>query len=186
MLGATRQKGGSMTKKENVVKFEPKEKSDKQINKIKLEKKTGAVSVGFEKNTDSGKKETTFTGFQEARKEFKETFQKLKGVMFDILPCLNDDYQDKTVITGYSISYKGKDLMGIVMTAQIELPSQNCPLNINTPFVKFQSYCEANGIDDETQINRTHQKVLSEIFEYTERYIKGESAKQQLPLIKEG
>lgn len=179
-----------MTKEKNVVKFELKEKSDKQIKKIKYNNSKRTVSVFFEKQTETGKKETNFTGDHEVTKEFSDAIQKMKNVLYEITPALDTEFKSETTLNGISLSYQNDEMMGMVLTAQITQPDQNSPFNVHTAHTKFLSFCENNGNDDTScvTISKANQKLLEDVFKFTERYIKGESAKEQtkLPLTQEG
>lgn len=177
-------------KPENVVKFEPKEKSDKQIKKIQYKNSKRTVTVSFAKQRETGKEETDFNGCHEVTKEYSEAIQKMVDVLYELKPQLKEEFKKDTTLTSISLTYQNDEMMGMVLSAQIVIPDQNSPHNEHTPFTKFLSFCENNGTAETScvTISKENQKLLEKVFSFTERYIKGESAKEQtkLPLQQEG
>lgn len=114
------------------------------ITKIKVDKKFHAMTVNYGGSNNKRSKETTFTGYEEMveKKYFK--IQSLKEYVCQILN-FPEDWEDDIVVTGISLNYdpeNGNALRGMVVTMQKDVENLNCPLNINTPFIKFSNYVD--------------------------------------------
>jgi len=155
------------------------------INKIKCDKKQKNSIIFYQQSTNKNARETVFTGYEEVTDDFYNEFQEMTLVLIDSLQ-FPGEWADRITTTGLSVSYEQDDLMGMVITAQMEIPGLNCPLNLNTPFIKFQTYCNFKGISEDVTLDGRCEQLLDNIFEYSKKYMQGESKKQQLSLLSDG
>lgn len=155
-----------------------------EICKIKYDKKSGCVDVSYEVQSEKHIKDVVFKGKDQITEDFYYTIQKMVKELIEVL-SLPEEWEGEITITGLSINRKDKELMGMVITAQKEIPGLNAPLNLNSPFIKFKSYCEMIEIDEDITYSRNAETWLSNIFKHADRYMQGESKNTQLPLINE-
>lgn len=117
-----------------------------KISKIKIDKTLHTMTVNYGGSTSKHTKETTFTGYDEMKEEKYFKLQSLKESVCEILG-FPTDWLDDIVVTGISFNYDTDvdEMRGMVVTMQKEIEGLNCPLNINTPFIKFSRYIENNS-----------------------------------------
>lgn len=114
-----------------------------KISKIKVDKKFHAMTINYSGSNKKGGKETTYTGYEEMLDKKYDLIQSLKYPVMEILE-FPEDWEDSIVVTGISLNYDTENdaLRGMVVTMQKDVENLNCPLNINTPFIKFSNYVD--------------------------------------------
>ena len=158
------------------------------ISKIKVDKNFHAMYVEYGKLNKKSSKETKFTGFEEMLDEKYFLIQSLKEKVCEIL-CFPTDWEDEMVITGISFNYDPEydnALRGMVVTMQKKIEGLNCPLNINTPFIKFSSYID-NYVQyppEESTWDYEVSETVEEIIGNTYLYICGDTktVQEKLPI----
>lgn len=155
------------------------------ISKIKVDKKFHAMTVNYGGSNNKRSKETTFTGYEEMveKKYFK--IQSLKEHVCHILN-FPESWEDEIVITGISFNYDTEvdALRGMVVTMQKEIENLNCPLNINTPFIKFQQYVDDHSPypTEESTWDYDVSNLIDEIMNDTYLYMCGDTKTVQQKL----
>lgn len=155
------------------------------ISKIKIDKKFHAMTVNYSGSNNKRSKETTFTGYEEMieKKYFK--VQSLKEHVIEILR-FPESWSDELVITGISFNYDDEvgEMRGMVVTLQKEIEDLNCPLNINTPFIKFERYISENSPypANESTWNYEVSSLVDEILNITYLYMCGDTKAVQQKL----
>ena len=155
------------------------------ITKIKVDKKFHAMTVNYGGSNNKRSKETTFTGYEEMveKKYFK--IQSLKEYVCHILN-FPESWEDEIVITGISFNYDTEvdALRGMVVTMQKEIENLNCPLNINTPFIKFQQYVDDHSPypTEESTWDYDVSNLIDEIINNTYLYMCGDTKTVQQKL----
>lgn len=155
------------------------------ISKIKVDKKFHAMTVNYGGSNNKRSKETTFTGYEEMveKKYFK--IQSLKEHVCHILN-FPESWEDEIVITGISFNYDTEvdALRGMVVTMQKEIENLNCPLNINTPFIKFQQYVDDHSPypTEESTWDYDVSNLIDEIMNDTYLYMCGDTKNCQQKL----
>lgn len=155
------------------------------ITKIKVDKKFHAMTVNYGGSNNKRSKETTFTGYEEMveKKYFK--IQSLKEYVCQILN-FPESWEDEIVITGISFNYDTEvdALRGMVVTMQKEIENLNCPLNINTPFIKFQQYVDDHSPypTEESTWDYDVSNLIDEIINNTYLYMCGDTKTVQQKL----
>lgn len=155
------------------------------ISKIKVDKKFHAMTVNYGGSNNKRSKETTFTGYEEMvdKKYFK--IQSLKEHVCHILN-FPESWEDEIVITGISFNYDTEvdALRGMVVTMQKEIENLNCPLNINTPFIKFQQYVDDHSPypTEESTWDYDVSNLIDEIINDTFAYMCGDTKNVQQKL----
>lgn len=155
------------------------------ITKIKVDKKFHAMTVNYGGSNNKRSKETTFTGYEEMveKKYFK--IQSLKEYVCQILN-FPEEWEDEIVITGISFNYDTEvdALCGMVVTMQKEIENLNCPLNINTPFIKFQQYVDDHSPypTEESTWDYDVSNLIEEIMDDTYLYMCGDTKNCQQKL----
>ena len=136
--------------------------------------------------TKKGSKETVFTGYEEMILEKYFVIQSLKEAVCEIL-CFPESWINDIVITGISLNYDAENnnaLRGMVVTKQKEIENLNCPLNINTPFIKFSNYVD-NYVQfpvEESTWSYEVSETMNEIIGNTYKYMCGETKNVQQKL----
>ena len=156
------------------------------ISKIKIDKKFHAMTVNYSGSNKKGSKETVFTGYEEMILEKYFVIQSLKEAVCEIL-CFPESWIDDIVITGISLNYDAENnnaLRGMVVTMQKEIKNLNCPLNINTPFIKFSNYVDdyVQFPVDESTWSYEVSETMNEIIGNTYKYMCGETKNVQQKL----
>lgn len=155
------------------------------ISKIKIDKKFHAMTVNYSGSNNKRSKETTFTGYEEMieKKYFK--VQSLKEHVIEILR-FPESWSDELVITGISFNYDDEvgEMRGMVVTLQKEIEDLNCPLNINTPFIKFEEYINDNSPypANESTWSYDVSNLVREILDITYLYMCGDTKTVQQKL----
>ena len=155
------------------------------ITKIKVDKKFHAMTVNYGGSNNKRSKETTFTGYEEMveKKYFK--IQSLKEYVCRILN-FPEEWEDEIVITGIYFNYDTEvdALRGMVVTMQKEIGNLNCPLNINTPFIKFQQYVDDHSPypTEESTWDYDVSNLIDEIINNTYLYMCGDTKTVQQKL----
>ena len=92
-----------------------------------------------------------------------------------------EEWLPRMTTTGLSITWKDDDIMGMVITAQLQIDGLNAPFNLNTPFVQVYSYHSANDSCEEVCFSRECEELLEKIIAHAKRYMSGLTAapKQQ-------
>ena len=149
------------------------------ISKIKIDKNFHAMTVNYSGSNKKGSKETIYTGYEEMILEKYFVVQSLKEKICEILN-FPTDWEDEIVITGISFNYdadNGDVLRGMVVTMQKEIEGLNCPLNINTPFIKFSNYVDdfVQFPVEESTWDYDVSETVEEIINNTYLYMCGET-----------
>lgn len=156
-----------------------------KISKIKIDKTFHAMTVNYNGSNTKRSKETTFTGFEEVLDEKYFKIQSLKENVIEILR-LPESWSDELIITGISFNYDeaAEEIRGMVVTMQKEVEGLNCPLNINTPFIKFEEYIQNNSPYPSTEStwNYDVSNLVNEIINDVYRYMCGETKNIQKKL----
>lgn len=156
-----------------------------KVSKIKIDKKFHAMTVNYSGSNNKRSKETTFTGYEGMveKKYFK--VQSLKEHVIKVLR-FPESWSDELVITGISFNYDEEvgELRGMVVTMQKEIEDLNCPLNINTPFVKFERYIDNHSPYpvNETTWDWEVSNLIDEILNITYLYMCGDTKTVQQKL----
>lgn len=176
----------------NVVEIKQKTESEKAIiqqaeamkrttviSKIKVDKNFHAMYVEYGKLTKKYSKDTKFTGSEEMLDKKYFLIQSLIEKVCEIMK-FPSDWEDEIIITGISFNYDYKNenvLRGMVVTMQKEIEGLNCPLNINTPFIRFSSYVDeyVQFPPEESTWDYKVSATVAEIINNTYLYICGES-----------
>lgn len=145
-----------------------------KIKKIKLTKE-GKIYFLFElPNSKGSMDEYSITSSEEPLSEFNETFQSLNEFVIEICELPKGDI-DNIDIRGVSLSYNtatdGKEVMGVVITAQKKLLYSSCPLNLNTPHKITRFYAEHG--DEKQLMPEGCEKALRRLFDAAEKFVKG-------------
>lgn len=159
-----------------------------QINKINVTKEAPHyLTVKYGGANSKGSKDTTFTGFEELLDNDFSLIQSLVPHVCEILEFPEEWIEDITV-TGISLNYDIENdnaLRGMVVTMQKGINSLNCPLNINTPFIKFgayiDEYCQFPP-NESTWGNPVNVKILI-IIDNAFKYMCGNSKVMQQKLL---
>ena len=114
------------------------------------------------------------------KKYFK--FQDLKEEVCEILG-FPEDWLDEITVTGISLNYDPEcdELRGMVVTMRKDIENLNCPLNINTPFIKFANYCD-NYVQfpvEESQWSYETLDLINDIIKDTFMYMCGDTRTPQ-------
>ena len=153
-----------------------------RITKIKLTK-DDKIHVAYEKAAERGWDEYTFTCSEKPRPELYGVLKDLDVHVADICE-LPADYSERITVKGVTFSYGGEaEVMGATITAQMELESSNCPLNLNTPHKASESYSEAPA-DEKQLLSDDCIIALDDLVDEIERYIQGDRAQQTLFAVK--
>ena len=149
-----------------------------KISKIKVDKGFHAMTINYGGSNTKRAKETTFTGYEEMKEEKYFKLQSLKEKVCEILG-FPTSWVDELVITGISFNYDTDvdEMRGMVVTMQKEIEGLNCPLNINTPFIKFSRYVEDNSPfpSNESTWDYDVSNLIDEIISNTYLYMCGET-----------
>lgn len=156
------------------------------ISKIKIDKNFHAMTILYGGSNKKGAKETTFTGYEEMIAEKYFLIQSLKENVCEILK-FPSSWVDELVITGISLNYDTEvdALRGMVITLQKEIEGLNCPLNINTPFIKFSQYIDDHSpfpVEESTwdyEVSETVQNIIDNAY----LYMCGDTKTQQQKLF---
>lgn len=155
------------------------------ISKIKVDKKFHAMTVSYNGFNKKHSRETTHTGFEEMINEKYLLIQSLKYAVMEILQ-FPEDWEDEIVVTGISFNYDTEvdALRGMVVTMQKEIENLNCPLNINTPFIKFQQYVDDHSPypTEESTWDYDVSNLIDEIINNTYLYMCGDTKTVQQKL----
>ena len=149
------------------------------INKMKVDKKFHAMTVLYSGSNKKGGKETTYTGYEEMLNEKYDLIQSLKYPVMEILE-FPEEWEDDIVVTGISLNHDSEHdnaLRGMVVTMQKDIEGLNCPLNINTPFIKFSEYIDDYSPFpcDESCWDYDVSAKINQIIENAYMYICGDS-----------
>lgn len=116
-----------------------------KIDKIKVSKENPHfMTINYGGASAKGSKETTFTGYEEVLFDDYALIQDLIPHVCEILE-FPEEWQEQITVTGISFNYDYENdgaLRGMVVTMQRKIENLNCPLNINTPFIKFGDYID--------------------------------------------
>ena len=94
-----------------------------------------------------------------------------------------EDWLDEITVTGISLNYDPEcdELRGMVVTMRKDIENLNCPLNINTPFIKFANYCD-NYVQfpvEESQWSYETLDLINDIIKDTFMYMCGDTRTRQ-------
>ena len=157
-----------------------------KISKIKVDKNFHAMTIMYSGSNKKGGKETTYTGYEEMLDKKYDLIQSLKYPVIKIL-AFPKEWEDDIVVTGISLNYDIENdvLRGMVITMQKDVENLNCPLNINTPFIKFSNYVadfSPYPVEESCWDYHTSGKI-NEIIENAYLYICGDTKTVQQKLI---
>lgn len=156
------------------------------ISKIKVDKKFHTMTINYSGFNKKASKETVFTGYEEMILEKYFVIQSLKEAVCEIL-SFPESWINDIVITGISLNYDAENnnaLRGMVVTMQKEIENLNCPLNINTPFIKFSEYVD-NYVQfpvEESTWSYEVSDTVNQIIGNTYKYMCGETKTVQQKL----
>lgn len=158
------------------------------INKINVGKEIPHfMTVKYSGANAKGSKETTFTGYEELIDDDYFLIQDLIPHVCEILE-FPKEWEDSLTVTGISLNYDSDNdnaLRGMVVTLQRKINDLNCPLNINTPFIKFGAYIDEYSSypsNESTWSNPVNAKVLK-IVDNAYKYMCGNSKTKQKSLF---
>lgn len=182
----------------DAFKADLKQKAGKIRNNNKITKIKAATTRTLEimyskSSTEKYGRETIHKGFEEMLGKKYEKIQGLKEHVCEILefPC---DWVDMLTVTGISLNYDYQNefetapLRGMVITMQKKNNGLNCPLNINTPFIKFGYYidnCTNFEGGDEAAWSDEVYDLINEIIDDACMYMAGETKTVQTKLFPE-
>ena len=165
---------------EEQEKEERKVPATAQITKIKIGKDEKYATILYNTSSAKAAKEVTFKGYEDAVDEFIVDF---RGMSEHIIETLDfpEEWLPRMTTTGLSITWKEDDIMGMVITAQLQIDGLNAPFNLNTPFVQVWSYHSANDSCEDVCFSRECEELLEKIIAHSKRYMSGLTAapKQQ-------
>ena len=146
-----------------------------QITKIKIGKDEKNATILYQKNGSKASKEVTYKGYEEAVEEFIVDFRAMSK---HILETLNfpEDWLSRMTTTGLSITWKEDSIMGMVITAQLEIIGLNAPFNLNTPFIELYSWHMANDSCNEVYFSNDCEELLEQIIVHAKKYMNGLNA----------
>lgn len=152
-----------------------------QITKIKIGKDEKNATILYQKNGSKASKEVTFRGYDDALDDFIIDF---RGMSKHIIETLNfpEEWLSRMTTTGLSITWKDDDIMGMVITAQLEIVGLNAPFNLNTPFIELYSWHLSNDNScNDVYFSDECEELLDKIIAHAKKYMNGETAapKQQ-------
>lgn len=155
------------------------------ISKIKIDKNFHAMTVNYSGSNNKRSKDTTFTGYEEMLEKKYFKVQSLKEHVIEVLR-FPESWSDELVITGISFNYDEEvaQMRGMVVTLQKEIEDLNCPLNINTPFIKFEEYINDNSPypANESTWSYDVSNLVREILDITYLYMCGDTKTVQQKL----
>ena len=153
-----------------------------RLSKIKPDKDNQTLYIEYHGLNKKYSKETKFAGYEPMieKKYFK--FQDLKEEVCEILG-FPEDWLDEITVTGISLNYDPEcdELRGMVVTMRKDIENLNCPLNINTPFIKFANYCD-NYVQfpvEESQWSYETLDLINDILKDTFKYMCGDTRTRQ-------
>ena len=165
---------------EEQEKAEQKVPATAQITKIKIGKDEKYATILYNTSSSKAAKEVTFKGYEDAVDEFIVDF---RGMSEHIIETLDfpEEWLPRMTTTGLSITWKDDDIMGMVITAQLQIDGLNAPFNLNTPFVQVYSYHSANDSCEDVCYSIECEELLEKIIAHAKRYMSGLTAapKQQ-------
>lgn len=147
-----------------------------QITKIKIGKDEKNATILYTKSGSKASKEVTYRGYEEAVDDFIVDFRKMSE---HIVSTLNfpEEWLARMTTTGLSITWKEDEIMGMVITAQLEIPGLNAPFNLNTPFIELYSwYLSSENSCNEVFFNDECEELLERIIVHAKKYMNGENA----------
>lgn len=147
-----------------------------QITKIKIGKDEKNATILYSKSGSKASKEVTYRGYEDAVEDFIADFRQMSE---HILSTLNfpEEWLSRMTTTGLSITWKEEEIMGMVITAQLEIPGLNAPFNLNTPFIELYSWhisSENSCVD--VYFSRECEELLERIIVHAKKYMNGENA----------
>ena len=174
---------------DDVVTTQAREMARKYtISKINVTKDVPHfTTVKYYGENAKGSKETTFTGYEEMTENDYFLIQDLIPHVCEILE-FPEEWEDSITVTGISLNYDIENdgaLRGMVVTMQRKVNDLNCPLNINTPFIKFSAYIDEYSQfppNEATWSNPVNAKIL-EIIDNTFKYMCGNTKTKQQKLF---
>ena len=149
-----------------------------RITKVKSAK--GKITVEYEKNFLSGDPDTySLTCKQRAAPRFYAALESLRQSVLDI--CELNEAVDGITVTGVSLSYTDKDIMGATLIAQRELHDSASPMNLITPH-KFTEYTSGGEEGDPRQLLPPDTAMaLDDLILAATAYVEGEREQTTIP-----
>ena len=148
-----------------------------RFKKIKA-RKDGKLRLEYEVNNNGKWDEYTLNCSDEPKAAYTEAMAALAQDVIEMCE-LPVDYKDRITVTGVSFSHGGeKEVMGAVITAQMNLRHSNQPLNLNTPHKAEEYYGETGDalqLLDEACVRR-----LTILQEEAEDYVNGTRAQVEM------
>lgn len=146
-----------------------------QITKIKIGKGEKNATIFYQKNGSKASKEVIFKGYEEAVDDFIVDF---RGMSKHILETLGfpEEWLSRMTTTGLSITWKEDSIMGMVITAQLEIVGLNAPFNLNTPFIELYSWHTANDSCNEVYFSSECEDLLEKVIVHAKKYMNGLNA----------
>lgn len=87
-----------------------------------------------------------------------------------------EEWLSRMTTTGLSITWKEDSIMGMVITAQLEIIGLNTPFNLNTPFIELYSWHMANDSCNEVYFSNDCEELLERIIVHAKKYMNGLNA----------
>lgn len=154
-----------------------------QVTKIKINKNEKNATILYCRNGQKSSKEVTFKGYEDAIDDFIIAF---RGMSEHIVSTLDfpEEWLPRMTTTGLSITWKDDVIMGMVITAQLEIFGLNAPFNLNTPFIQVASYHRANDGCEDVYFSDECEELLETCIKYAKRYMNGENGEkyEQVPM----
>lgn len=147
------------------------------ISKIKIENDQTAT-INFKSTTDMDTSEVTYSGKEKVTDEFLKKFQSAVSSFVEILPALKNDSNNITM-NSIKFNYGNCDKLDKVSYSVKYKPQENVLTNIpvnNIPIYKeefSEKIFSVSGKDE---------KLLYEILELADAYLKGETKTKQMKL----
>lgn len=144
-----------------------------QITKIKIGKGEKNATVLYQKNGSKASKEVTFKGYEDAVEDFLVDFREMSVHIIETL-SFPEEWLARMTTTGLSITWKDEQIMGMVITAQLEISGLNAPFNLNTPFIELYSWHMASDNScNEVYFSEACEELLEKIIVHAKKYMNG-------------
>lgn len=155
-----------------------------QISKIKIKKDEKFCEILYYKNGNRSTKEVKFNGYEPALEEFICNLREMSKHVVDVLE-FPEEWLSRVTTTSLSITWKEGNIMGMVITAQMQILGLNCPLNLNTPFIEVYSWAVSNDSCNDVHFSKECEELLEKIISNAKAYMLGETATKQQNLFEQ-
>jgi len=147
-----------------------------QITKIKIGKDEKNATILYTKSGSKASKEVTYRGYEDVVDDFIVDFRQMSEHILSTLK-FPEEWLSRMTTTGLSITWKEEEIMGMVITAQLEIPGLNAPFNLNTPFIELYSWhiSSENSCND-VYFSEDCEELLEKIIVHAKKYMNGENA----------